>query len=159
MADIVKRTTLIVRNAERAAAWYETVFGMTRWLDAPFTLSGELLPAGGKGDETRLIIMKAEHEEIGMIGLLEWIEPRIETPSEIPTRVAFGQPIFVMSAADARATCERARAAGSRIHCEPREWSVTGAAGDRRDLVSAGIFDLDGYFFEVNQLVRSVPAC
>jgi catechol 2,3-dioxygenase-like lactoylglutathione lyase family enzyme len=159
MGDIVKRTTLMVRDAERAAEWYEAVFGMTRWLDAPFTLSGELLPAGGKGDRTRLIIMKAEHEEIGMIGLLEWVDPKQEAPAELPTRIAFGQPIFVMSAADTRATCERARAAGSRIHCRPREWSVTGSAGEKRDLVSVGIFDLDGYFFEVNELVRVVPAC
>ncbi len=158
MADILKRTTLMVRNVERAARWYQTVFGMTRWMDSPFTLSGEMLAAGEKGDRTRLIIMKAEHDEIGMIGLLEWIQPRQLAPTTIPTSIAFGQPIFVVAARDTRATCERARAAGSRIHCEPREWSVTGAGGETRELIGASFFDLEGYFFEVNQLVRAVAA-
>ncbi len=158
MADLIKRTTLMVRNVERAARWYEGVFGMERWMDTPFTLSGEMLAAGEKGDRTRLVIMKAVHDEIGMIGLLEWIAPRQETPAELPDRVNFGQPIFVVAATDARATCDRARAAGSRIHCEPREWSVTGAKGEMRDLIGTSFFDLDGYFFEVNQVVRVVPA-
>lgn len=46
MVDIVKRTTLMVRDADAAARWYETVFGMTRWMYVPFTLSGTQLAAG-----------------------------------------------------------------------------------------------------------------
>lgn len=153
MADIVKRTTLMVRDAERAAAWYESVLGMTRAMDTPFTLSGEQLAAGAKGDRLRLVIMKAEHDQIGMIGLMEWVEPGMEAPAELPTRIAFGQPVFVVAAEDCRATVERARAAGSRIHCEPREWSVTGFGGVSQEMIGASFFDLDGYFFEVNQRV------
>jgi catechol 2,3-dioxygenase-like lactoylglutathione lyase family enzyme len=158
MADIVKRTTLMVRDAEAAALWYENVFGMTRWMDTPFTLSGTQLAAGEKGDRTRLVIMKAEHDEIGMIGLLQWIEPEQKAPALLPRRIAFGSPIFVVAAEDARATCERARALGSHIHCEPHEWTVTGASGERRDLIGTSFFDLDGYFFEVNQALRVAEA-
>jgi catechol 2,3-dioxygenase-like lactoylglutathione lyase family enzyme len=158
MADVVKRTTLMVRDAEAAARWYEQVFGMTRWMDTPFTLSGTQLAAGAPGDRTRLVIMKAEHDEIGMIGLLEWIMPKQDVPAEFPTRLAFGAPIFVVAAKDAAASCERARALGSRIHSEPREWNVAGADGRTRELIGASFFDLDGYFFEVNQLVRVAAA-
>jgi catechol 2,3-dioxygenase-like lactoylglutathione lyase family enzyme len=154
LADIFKRTTLIVRDAERAADWYAEVFGMRRWLDTPFILSGNQLAAGAKGDRTRLIIMQAEHDEIGMIGLLEWLEPKLNTPAEAPTRIAFGAPIFVVAAKDAAATCARAEALGSHIHCQPIAWSVTGADGRTRDLIGTSFFDLDGYFFEVNQTVR-----
>jgi catechol 2,3-dioxygenase-like lactoylglutathione lyase family enzyme len=157
LADIVKRTTLMVRDAERAASWYADVFGMRRWMDTPFTLSGTQLAAGSKGDRTRLVIMAAEHDEIGMIGLLEWLEPRQQVPDDLPHRIAFGAPIFVIAAEDAAATCARAERRGSRIHCRPHEWSVTGADGRRRDLIGASFFDLDGYFFEVNQLVRLAP--
>ncbi len=151
MADILKRTTLIVRDAEAAAHWYETVFGMTQIMDVPFTLSGQQLAAGAKGDRTRLIVMKCAHDFIGMIGLLEWIEPKMDAPAQTPTRIAFGAPIFVVSAADCRATTERARALGSQIYCEPHDWTVTGFDGLPKDLVGASFFDLDGYFFEVNQ--------
>lgn len=50
---------------------------------------------------------------------------------------------------------ERARARGSRIHSEPREWSVTGADGKVKDMVGASFWDLDEYFFEVNQVVKA----
>ncbi|WP_336986767.1 VOC family protein [Altererythrobacter aquiaggeris] len=155
MVDIVKRTTLMVRDADKAAQWYETVLGMTRWMDVPFTLSGTQLAAGKKGDKTRLVIMQAEHDTIGMIGLLQWVDPvREDAPAQLPTEIAFGAPIFVVAAEDARATVERARKAGSRIHGEPQDWSVTGADGKIKDMVGASFWDLDGYFFEVNQTVR-----
>jgi catechol 2,3-dioxygenase-like lactoylglutathione lyase family enzyme len=154
MADIVKRTTLMVRDAERAAHWYESVFGMTRWMDVPFTLSGTQLAAGKAGDQTRLVIMKCEHDMIGMIGLLEWVDPKIDAPAKLPTEVTFGQPIFVVESKDARSAVESARALGSRIHCEPRDWQVTGADGKVKDMLGVSFFDLDGYFFEVNQVVR-----
>ncbi len=151
MVDIVRRTTLMVRDAEASARWYEQVFGMTRWMDTPFTLSGTQLAAGQKGDQTRLIIMKCAHDFIGMIGLLQWLDPPMAAPAEVPTRIAFGAPIFVVQAADCAATIERARALGSRIHCAPLAWTVTGADGRPADMVGASLFDLDGYFFEVNE--------
>lgn len=155
MTDIVKRTTLIVRDAEQAARWYETVLGMSRWMDVPFTLSGTQLATGKKGDQTRLIIMKAEHDVIGMIGLLEWINPkRLDIPAQLPKEISFGTPIFVIAAEDARATVERARSCGSRIHSEPLAWEVTGADGKQQDMLGASFWDLDGNFFEVNEVVR-----
>jgi catechol 2,3-dioxygenase-like lactoylglutathione lyase family enzyme len=153
MVDIVKRTTLMVRSAEAAAHWYETVFGMTRWMDVPLTLSGTQLAAGSKGDQTRLVIMKALDDVIGMIGLLEWVEPKADAPTEIPRRIGFGAPIFVIAAVDCAATTERARQAGSHIHCEPHPWTVTGADGRNKTMIGSSFFDLDGYFFEVNQAV------
>ncbi len=154
MTDIIKRTTLMVRDGDAASNWYETVFGMTKWMDTPFTLSGTQLAAGKKGDQTRLIIMKCEHDMIGMIGLLEWIDPKQDAPEELPTEIKFGAPVFVVASEDARGAVERARALGSRIHSEPREWSVTGADGKQKDMIGCSFWDLDGYFFEVNQVVK-----
>ena len=154
MADCLKRTTIFVRDAERAADWYEQVFGMTRWMDTPFTLSGTQLAAGQKGDQTRLIIMAAEHNTIGMIGLLEWLDPPMAAPAELPTRIAFGAPVFVMAAANCAASVDRARTLGSHIYCEPHRWDTTGADGKTKHFIGASFFDLDGYFFEVNQLLE-----
>jgi len=151
--DLIKRTTLIVRDAERAARWHEDVFGMTRVMDTPFTLSGTQLAAGEKGDRTRLIILKCRDDMIGMIGLLQWVDPPMAAPEALPARIAFGAPIFVVAAQDCRATTERARLAGSRIHCEPHDWTVRGFDGQEQAMIGASFFDLDGYFFEVNQRV------
>ncbi|QTD55167.1 VOC family protein [Parasphingorhabdus cellanae] len=154
MTDIIKRTTLMVRDGDAASNWYETVFGMTKWMDTPFTLSGTQLAAGKKGDKTRLIILKCEHDMIGMIGLLEWLDPKQDAPEELPTEIKFGAPVFVVASEDAKGAVERARALGSRIHSEPREWSVTGADGKQKDMIGCSFWDLDGYFFEVNQVVK-----
>jgi catechol 2,3-dioxygenase-like lactoylglutathione lyase family enzyme len=155
MSDIIKRTTLMVRDADVASHWYETVFGMTRWMDTPFTLSGTQLAAGQKGDRTRLVILKCEDDLVGMIGLLEWLEPKQDAPAELPVRIAFGAPIFVVASADVRGAVMRARELGSRIHCEPREWTVTGADGRTKDMIGASFWDLDGYFYEVNEVVAT----
>ncbi|MEM9881239.1 MAG: VOC family protein [Pseudomonadota bacterium] len=158
VGNIIKRTTLVVRDAEKSAHWYEQVLGMSRWMDTPFTLSGTRLAMGKKGDELRLVIMKAEHDTVGMIGLMEWTKPvRDDLPKALPTEVPFGQPVFVVASDDARGAVERARALGSRIHAEPDEWTVTGADGAKKDMIGCSFFDLDGYFFEVNQTVRVHP--
>lgn len=154
MTDIIKRTTLMVRDGDRASHWYEHVLGMTKWMDTPFTLSGTQLAAGKKGDQTRLIILKCQDDLIGMIGLLEWLDPKQDAPDELPTEIKFGAPVFVVASEDARGAVERARALGSRIHSEPREWSVTGADGKVKDMIGCSFWDLDGYFFEVNQVVK-----
>ena len=157
MTDEIKRTTLMVRDAEKAARWYEAVFGMTRWMDTPFTLSGNQLAAGKKGDRTRLVILKCNHDTLGMIGLLEWLEPKQDAPAELPTALSFGAPIFVVASQDAKGAVARARDLGSRIHCEPHEWTVTGADGRQKDMIGCSFWDLDGYFFEVNEVVRVHP--
>lgn len=151
--DIVKRTTLMVRDAEASARWYEAVFGMRRWMDTPFTLSGTQLAAGRAGDRTRLVIMRAADEAIGMIGLLQWLDPPLDLPAGNPTRIEYGRPIFVVAAVDAAATLDRARAAGSHVHCTPRRWSTRLPDGSERHMLGVSFFDPDGYFFEVNQLV------
>lgn len=153
MADICKRTTVFVRDAEASARWYEAVFGMTRWMDVPFTLSGTQLAAGKKGDQTRLVIMRAEHDTIGMIGLLQWVDPPMAAPLELPRTIAFGAPVFVMAVDDCASCVDRARALGSHVHCEPHAWTVTGADGREKHMIGASFFDLDGYFFEANQQV------
>lgn len=152
MVDQIKRTTLMVRDMDRALHWYQDVFGMTVWMDTAFTLSGDQLAAGKKGDKTRLVILKCVHDTIGMIGLLQWIDPVQDAPETLPTRLSFGDPIFVVASEDAAGNVARARALGSRIHCEPHDWTVTGADGRTKDMVGCSFWDLDGYFFEVNQV-------
>ena len=122
-------------------------------MDTPFTLSGNQLAAGNKGDQTRLIILKCKDDLIGMIGLLEWIDPKQDAPAELPTEIKFGAPIFVVATEDAEEAVRRAHALGSRIHCEPHHWTVTGADGNQKALIGCSFWDLDGYFFEVNQTV------
>ncbi len=155
--SIVKRTTLIVRDIAASRRWYEEVLGLVVWMDTDFVLSGQGLAAGGAGDRTHLVIMRGSDPKVGMIGLLQWIDPPWPAPP-LPDRVQYGQPVFVVETDDAAALAQRARRLGSRIHAEPHAWSVRGAGGETRHLIGVSVFDPDGHFFECNQVVRIEPA-
>ncbi|MFK7956547.1 MAG: VOC family protein [Lysobacterales bacterium] len=153
MSTIVKRTTLFVRDMDASLAWYKNVLGMSVWFDKPFTLSGVGLAAGKAGDETRLVILKCEHDEIGMIGLLQWLNPD-QPPPPPPEAVTYGMPTFVVSSDDAKANHDEALALGTRVHAEPHDWSTEGADGRIKHFIGVSLFDPDGHFFEINQVVR-----
>nr|MDJ0700722.1 hypothetical protein [Woeseiaceae bacterium] len=114
---------------------------------------GQGLAAGKAGDVTHLTIMQANDPKIGMIGLLQWIDPPMPAP-EIPTSVTYGNPTFVVEAEDAVASCEAAKRLGTRVHTEPYEWSVRGHDGRIKHFLSISLFDPDGYFYECNQVLR-----
>ena len=60
MNNVLKRTTLIVRDAARSLAFYRDVLGMTVWYDDGIVLSGHGLAAGAPGDRTRPVIMQTD---------------------------------------------------------------------------------------------------
>ena len=151
--SIVKRTTLIVRDMAVSRRWYEHVLGMTTWLDTEYVLSGEGIAAGSAGDRTHLVIMRAEHDKIGMIGLLQWLDPPLPAP-DVPTSVQYGTPVFVVETDDAAELARRAEELGTRVHMRQRRFTVPGADGSIRHLLGTALFDPDGHFFECNQVLR-----
>ena len=147
----VKRTTLIVRNIEASSKWYEEILDMSLYYDDTITLSGQGLAAGKKGDVTHLKIYKCSDPVIGMIGLLQWLDPELPAPEEIPTEVDYGNPTFVVDTDNVDEVYKKALALGTHIHSEPHEWSVRGADGNMINFITLSVFDPDGYFYEINQ--------
>jgi catechol 2,3-dioxygenase-like lactoylglutathione lyase family enzyme len=147
----VKRTTLIVRNIEVSSKWYEEVLGMSLYYDDTITLGGKGMAAGKKGDVTHLKIYKCSDPVIGMIGLLQWIDPDLPAPEEIPTKVDYGNPTFVVDTDNVDEVYKKALTLGTHIHSEPHEWSVRGADGNMINFITLSVFDPDGYFYEINQ--------
>ena len=154
MANIVKRTTLMVRDMSASLRWYQDVFGMTVWMDTQVELSGVGMAAGNAGDKTHLVILQCVDPKIGMIGLLQWVDPPMPAPGEIPTTVTYGNPTFVVEADDAMASYEAAKKLGTHVHAEPHEWSIQGHDGRMKHFLSVSLFDPDGYFYECNQVLR-----
>ena len=149
--NIIKRATLLVRDIEASKRWYEYVLGMRVWMDTDFVLSGEGLAAGEAGDRTRLVIMQAGDPKIGMIGLLQWVEPPLPAPP-VPTAVGYGMPVFVVESEDAARVARRAEELGTPVYCQPRVWSTRGARGETKHFIGTSVFDPDGHFYECNQV-------
>ena len=154
MNNIVKRTTLIVRDMAASQRWYEDVMGMTVWMDTEVTLSGTGMAAGKEGDVTHLVILKCEDPVIGMIGLLQWVDPPMPAPAEVPRTVTYGNPTFVVSSDDVTEMYAQAQKQGTHVHMAPHEWSIRGQNGKMKHFLGLSLFDPDGYFYEVNQLLR-----
>jgi catechol 2,3-dioxygenase-like lactoylglutathione lyase family enzyme len=157
MVSIIKRTTLIVRDIATSVHWYQQVLGLDIYYDDIVEMSGTGFPAGGPGDRTRLVILRAQDPEIGMVGLLQWLEPPLPAPA-VPTSVTYGMPTFVVHTDDVQAAWERASALGTRVHAAPHRWTIRGANGLIKHFYSTCLFDPDGHFFELNQLERETAA-
>ncbi|HSN72639.1 MAG TPA: VOC family protein [Steroidobacteraceae bacterium] len=151
MPNILKRTTLIVRSVERSLEFYRDGLGFSVWYDDEIVLSGVGLAAGQRGDRTRLVIMKAQDPVIGMIGLLEFTEPRLPEPARERHRLGIGDIVFVMQSDDVAAAHRRLEEMGARIHAKPHAFEVTGADGTQLRMTSMSFWDPDGYFIELNQ--------
>ena len=156
MANIIKRTTLMVRDMERSLVFYRDVLGLSIWFDRPFTLDGGGLPIGKKGDKLRLVILKCEDDKIGMIGLMEFLDPVIPAP-EISHDLGYGRPVFVIEAEDAQAIYDQAVQHDFHTRGQPKTWSTTGAKGETKHFKSTFVFDPDGHFFECNQVTHIEP--
>lgn len=151
MPNVLKRTTLIVRDVERSLGFYRDVLGLAVWYDDEIVLGGRGLAAGKRGDRTRLVIMKAEDPVIGMLGLLQFTDPPLPAPAEERSRLGIGDVVFVMQTDDVRGVHERLLARGARVFVEPHEFVVRGADGVEVTMTTVSFWDPDGYFFEINE--------
>ena len=91
-----------------------------------------------------------------MIGLMQWVDPVMPAPP-VPTELAFGMPTFVVGSDDTAGAHRQAELLGTRVHSAPHEWSTLGDDGSMKYFLGCSLFDPDGYFFELNQLLRSEP--
>ena len=157
MGNVIKRTTLMVRDMDRALEFYRDVLGANIWFDRPFTLDGDGLPIGKKGDELRLCIVKFDHDDIGMIGLMEFNEPPVEVPP-VTYDLGYGRPVFVVVPEDVQAIYDRATERDFKTRGKSKTWSTTGAQGETKHFLSTFLWDADGHFFECNQVTRNDPA-
>jgi hypothetical protein len=94
--------------------------------------------------------MKADDPVIGMIGLLEFIEPRMPEPAP-RTRLGIGDTVFVMQGKDVDRVHRRAIDFGARIHAAPHRFEVRGADGRMISMTSLSLWDPDDFFIEFNE--------
>lgn len=147
---LVKRTTIRVRDMDKAIAFYEGVLGMKQYYNNEVVLDRHFLPGEKPGDKIHLVIMQGKDPVIGMIGLLKWLEPA-QSPPPVTYDFEFGQPVFVVQCPDAEALYEKAKAMGCEIRSALTETEYPAAAGGTVKVRSVGLFDPDGHFFECNQ--------
>lgn len=153
MNGILRRTTFVVPSAEKAAGFYEKVFGWTRFYDHRVAVAEGFPPAGPDQTPCHLIILKAENPNIGMVGFMQYIDPPFDTA--VPTgrsKVRMGEAILVIQTPDVDAAHRLAVAAGASIVKAPTSWEVPSHDGKSViKLRTMSMFDPNGVYSEVNQ--------
>jgi catechol 2,3-dioxygenase-like lactoylglutathione lyase family enzyme len=148
----LRRTTLVVRDIERSLPLYRDGLGLRVIYDQ--------LIGGGKNEDgsakpptIRLVLLRANDTFIGVLGLMQRLdvtdvpEPRFE-------RAMPGDPILVFNAKDLDARWERIKSLPHvRVHTEPQRVEYPGPDGTTIPVMFSAVFDADGFFIEINQLL------
>lgn len=149
----IRRTTLLVRDIDRSLALYRDALGLTVIYDQE--LGGGTDEDGNEREPTaRLALLRANDTFIGALGLYHRYTDPEAPPSENRRPVA-GDPIIVINAEDLEARFEKIRSTpGVTVHTEPelRVYPTPDGEGEIPVMFSA-IYDPDGFFIEVNQIL------
>lgn len=141
----VRRTTLLVRDMDRALAFWRDALGLTVVYDQII---------GEAPNTIHLVLLRANDAFIGNIGLMR----RSTDPEGVPVtyeRATTGQPIIVVNATDLETRIERITAVpGVKIMSGPQriEYPAPDGEGTIPVLVTF-LWDPDGFFVEVNKIL------
>ncbi len=147
-----RRATMLVNEIETPLKIYRDILGLETYYDNELVISGLGLPAGEPGAKARLVILKANDPYIGMLGILQYLDPPLPERGEYPKRLGVGDTVFVMSVADAeQAHRELLDVPGVHIKSEPHVSEYPKPDGGVFKLLCMSFFDPNGYFIEANQ--------
>ncbi|HHI89256.1 MAG TPA: hypothetical protein ENK01_04805 [Hellea balneolensis] len=156
---ILRRTSFVTDDADRIARFYEDVFGWSRFYDNETEVDARFPPCAPDAALARLIILKAQDPDIGMVGFMEYVgfSPEVSTDKD-KTRLGIGDPILVVESHDIDGTYERVKKTEARLVSEPINWSVKNYAGDGLIyLKTFSFFDPIGTYVEVNIRLDGPP--
>jgi pimeloyl-ACP methyl ester carboxylesterase/catechol 2,3-dioxygenase-like lactoylglutathione lyase family enzyme len=155
-AALVRRTTLIVHDIDASIRFYRDVLGFEVWLENRGKVGASSLPADvPPGSPSRFAIMKGRHPWVGMIGLLQYGEPR--PPPGRPATIQAGDTVLMLETTDLRGAWTRMQRAGTPILRPPETSDVTGAGGARWRATFLFAFDPDGHILEINERGPPLP--
>jgi catechol 2,3-dioxygenase-like lactoylglutathione lyase family enzyme len=152
-----RRVTMMVNEMDAALHIYRDILGMEVYYDNEIIVSGVGLPAGEPDSKTRLVILQCNDPYIGMLGILQYVDPPLPDPEPrpVPNRVKAGEIVFVMHTEDVTATYEKLlEIDGVEMVSEPHVSEYPKDDGGVFRILGLSFFDPNGYFIELNQYVE-----
>ncbi len=149
-----RRVTMVVNDIDIPLKIYRDILGMDVYYDQNILVTGEGLPAGEPNSNTRLVILKCNDPYIGMLGILQYLDPPLPAPPPRPepNRVQTGEVVFVMHNEDVPAAFEKISAIeGVEVVSEPHLSEYPKDDGSVFRVLGCSFFDPNGYFIELNQ--------
>tara|TARA_X000001036_G_scaffold91389_1_gene83766 strand:+ start:1335 stop:1778 length:444 start_codon:yes stop_codon:yes gene_type:complete len=147
---------MMVNEIESALTIYRDILGMQVHYDEEIIVSGQGLPAGEPDSKTRLVLLKCKDEFIGMLGILQYIDPPLPTapPRPNPNRVQVGESVYVLHHDDVEAVYPQLKEVpGIEMVSDPHISEYPKPDGGVFRVLGSSFFDPNGYFVELNQFV------
>ena len=149
----LRRTTLIVADAEASLALYRDALGMTVRYDEELTSPGLARHDADEQNRSRLVLMKTNDDFVAGLGLWQFLDRAPADGPALDGRFRTGDVVILFNTEELDRHFAAARAVpGVVVVEEPHLRVYPGPAGDIRVRVSM-IRDPDGYTVELNQLL------
>lgn len=151
----LRRTSIIVSDIDESLKLYRDILGFQVNYDAEVTMSGVALPAGEPGAKARLVLISSNDSWVGWIGLLQWLDPKLDVPEAPRTRMGIGDALLVFNTEKVDEHCEAvAKLAGVNMTAPASNTTYPARAGGDPIVVrTCYLFDRDGYFMELNKVL------
>lgn len=151
----LRRTTLVVKDAEASLALYRDALGFEVVYDQELTSPGLSGRYGADGsNRSRLVLTQTNSAEIGMIGIWQFLDQTEKDLAE-PDAADFtpGEIVLLFHTSELEEAFARAAATpGVTVLGEPKERRYPSPAGDIVVMVSM-LVDPDGHTIELNQKI------
>ncbi|KAA5805464.1 VOC family protein [Alkalicaulis satelles] len=144
----LRRTTLLVRDLEASLALYRDALGMTVSYD-------QMITSRDGSSQSRLVLLKANDERIGMLGLWQLADAGEAPPPNVPeTGFATGEIVLLFNTQELDTVFPAAAAVpGVRVMSEPSYREYPGDGMTFQVMVSM-LRDPDGHIVELNRMIH-----
>ena len=151
-----RRTTMIVNEIDLAIHIYKDILGMSVYYDKELVVSGKGLPTEIRDAKTRLVILQCNHRYVGMLGLLQYLDPPLPEapPKRVPHQVQKGDVVLVINTDDVQqAYAKLSNIPQVVVISEPHLLEYPKPEGGMFRILGMSFFDPNGYFVELNQFL------
>ncbi|MBU3023530.1 VOC family protein [Aestuariibacter sp. A3R04] len=146
----IRRTTFITNDTEKSLKLYRDALGLKVIYDQMINSPME----NGETRQRRLVLMRANDDFIGAVGLLEYIHPKKPQRQEKFDEPVPGDPIVVINAKDLDKRWDKVAASpGVTVIESPEIVHYPRANGGKIAVNVSMIRDPDGYWLEINQIL------
>jgi catechol 2,3-dioxygenase-like lactoylglutathione lyase family enzyme len=150
-----RRVTMLVNRIEPALEIYRDILGMRVHYDQEINVFGWSLPSPEPNARARLVILKCNHTDIGMLGLLHYLDQPLAEAGPTPGPLRAGSTVFVMQNENVEEAHQKLKnVEGVQIVAEPHVTEFPRGDGGVFRVEGFSFFDPNGYFVELNQIVE-----
>lgn len=149
---IVRRTTLLVHDAEISTAFYRDILGFDVWYESDGKITGSGLPVvdAEVGEPTKFVIMKGNDPYMGMVGLLQYGNPKTHNRLTDTPEMRAGDFILMIEMANIDEVVDKLEKQNHPIYKMP-ETSRIKSVDDEWDAKVMYVLDPDGHMIELTE--------